>query len=285
MARPTAIISIQDDNDLRWPRVIVYGDPGVGKTPMIGTEPRSLILEADPGGTLSARVRGSQADKWKVRRFEDLSAVHEYMRHEGHEIYKWCWLDGITIFGEYGLRQIMEEKINSPTGAHRKLWAPDKGEYRDKMSRLRLWLEDMVELPVALGITAHVDRYTDVYGEEHFAPAIQGKGMVDFFCGFMNIIAYMEVDDGVRVLHTSKDTEYYGKDRYEALPGGELKNPTIPKLDSLIDRALAAKGMQRGGTPTPAKKAAKKAVPVKKATKATKAAKATKTPVKKATRR
>src|SRR5678815_4071638 len=112
MVRPQIIMPLEAE--FEYIHLLLYGNPGVGKTPLLATAPRTLILNADKG-TISAAISETKAlgvDVWpNVRRHEQLIEVYEYLRHEGCDYYKWVWLDGITLFQEWGLQQVMEETV------------------------------------------------------------------------------------------------------------------------------------------------------------------------------
>lgn len=271
-----------------YARMCLFGDPGVGKTPLIGTGEKTLILDAD-NGTVSAGVRGSTAKRMRVRDWDDMEEAIDYLRHKGHQEYKWAWLDSTTLWQDRGLDHIMQVLVAGKE--HRKIWAPDKGEYGQNMNRLMIWIREFVDLPMHVGITAHVlrtevehiDESGDVEYHTLYMPHIQGKNMPGKVCGEMNIVAYMyakEDEEGntKRYIRVRGDEYHYGKDRYGTIGNerGIMVNPTIPKIEAKIA------GQVPKATP-------RKAAPVKKASKvakvASKATVAKKTTAKKATPR
>lgn len=270
MPRPRAIVSLQETTDLSHIRMCLYGDPGSGKTPLIGTGARTLILDAD-NGLESAKIAGSKADRWRMKDHGDLMEAYEFLRHGGTDDYSWVWLDSITLFQERGLTAIMQDLIDSGK-THRHLYLPDKGEYGQNMQRIKIWFRDMVDLPMHFGFTAHVLRTEDRDGAVVYMPSVQGKGMPDSLGGYMNIIGRLIVEERkgeqVRVLQVQKHETYYGKDRFGAVPQGRLLNPTIPKLEALVAGKLqgAAVPKKTNGAKkvSGVKKVAKKATAVKK---------------------
>lgn len=268
MAKPDAIKSMADVR--AGINLLVYGDNGVGKTPLIGSSPDALILNADPpDSVLSAKISGSTADIWHIRDWHDADEAHEYLRHEKHP-YKWVWLDSIPGMQEGGLAQLMDDLVAAKPARNR--FVPDQHEYLENMNRLRLWVRYMSALPVNFGITAHPFRTTDNDDEEITYPWVQGKNMPQTICGFMNVIGYLRLrsKNGTteQVLHTSKLTKYYTRDRYYALPTA-MVNPTIPKIEKAIMDKIGGDTLRKAivnKTALPAKKAVKKSVaPVKKA--------------------
>lgn len=270
--------------DSAYVRFMLYGDPGVGKTPMIGTGDRTLILDAD-NGTVSAGLAGSNADRWRIQDWDDMEEAKEYLRHEGYKDYAWAWLDSTTLFQDRGLDHIMQVLVAGK--AHRKVYAPDKGEYGQNMNRLMIWVREFVELPMHVGMTAHVMR-TEVEeitaeGESEYhtlyMPHVQGKQMPSKVCGEMNVVGYMyakEVEGEVKKYIRFRGDEYhYGKDRFNMTKNGVMVSPSIPKIEAAIAGKVPAKraaGAKKAGV---AKKATGVAKVARKATKATKVAKKT----------
>lgn len=238
MAKPSSIKSV---SDLRAGiNILVYGDNGVGKTPFLATSPKCLILNADPpDSVLSAKSINKKVDVWQIPSWDEADQAHEYLRHEKHG-YEWVWLDSLPGLQEIGLGQIMEDLHAAKP--HRNLYIPDKHEYLENMNRLRLWVRHMTSLPFCFGMTAHPFRYEIEEDMEQVWPWVQGKNMPQSICGFMNIIGFMRIrksKKGVleQVLYTKKLPKYYARDRYGVLPS-PMVNPTIPKIEQLINEAL-----------------------------------------------
>lgn len=238
----------------------LYADNGTGKTSLITTEPSTLVLQADPGGTTTAASMG-RAGRFKViDGWQDLDDTEEYFRNgPGCKRYKWVWLDSVSLFQEIGLEQIMVDLIKSGKH-HRHVWRPDKGEYGENMNRLKLFVRHMCGLPVNFGFTAFPFRTEDEQtGEIQYLPWVQGRGMPNALCGMVDVIGYMRIiqKDGVdhQAVYFKKKDMYYAKDRFGALPPAML-DPTIPKIESMIKARLAAQSKANGARP--AKRAAKK---------------------------
>lgn len=224
--------------------MLIYGDPGIGKTPMIADGEHTLILDADHGSESAVH---SKADIKQIDGWGDMEDAYEYLRHEKHP-YKWVWFDGISIGQDPLLEDIMADVV--AVKDHRKLYAPDKGEYGQNMNRMKQWIRHMRALPVNFGITAHPIRLWDSMDEvEKIMPWIQGRGMINYVCGQMNVIGYFVVEaDGSKILRVRENDEFIAKDRFVALGSG-LKNPSIPTIQRLIEaKAGGAQKPQPSGS-------------------------------------
>lgn len=265
MPRPSAIIPVTAEifQGHNW---LIYGEPGVGKTTLAASGPKTLIVRPTTDNVVAAALSGSTAEQWVVADYGELTEVHEYLRQEKHG-FEWIVFDTITLFQEVGLEGIMIDlHADKP---HREVWLPDKGEYGQGMTRLAAWVRAMKALPVNFIVVAHVMKADTLSGELQYMPAIQGRMMPEKICGYMNLVAYMEVKedkDGkpVRVLTTDKKELIYAKDGYGGAFGGRMINPTIPKMLEAVKKRIGAVNMSPPSKVVGVKKAPAKKVPTKK---------------------
>lgn len=246
--------------------LMLYSENGVGKTPLLGTGERTLILDADNGAESAALWGKSTARKRIVTSWDDLDDCYEYLRHTPDHPFKWVWLDSVSTFQEIGLFDDIMPKLVA-VKSHRKVYHADKGDYGENMARLKIWVRKMAGLPVNFGMTAHPFRGEDVSGDVMYAPFIQGKNMVPTICSYMNVIGYLTKVERqgktYQVLYTGPHPDldmYMVRDRFNAL-GGRMISPTIPKIQSAIE-AKIKEANARNRRPAVAKKATR---PVKKA--------------------
>lgn len=230
--------------------MLVYSEPGVGKTPFIGTSRNALILEAD-GAETSLALAGSTADIVDIEDHTGLYDVLEYLKHERHN-YKWVWLDGITLFQEKGLEDVMSDLV--AIKKHRDIDLPDRGEYRTNYGRIMRWVRHMSAQPFNFGITAHVH-----YDEDHnlHVPLIAGKSasagpMWMKVCGFMGVVGYLRKATNEKrgphwVLHCDGSfKDYYGKSWFDDLK--MMREPTVPKIDRIVKSAIEERAPKRTTT-------------------------------------
>lgn len=241
-----------DEGLTSYVRMMIYGDPGVGKTPLAATAPNALILEADRGEE-SAVFNGSTAKKWVLEDYNDSTEAYNYLRAGGTKDFDWLILDGITMFQERGLDHIMADLVAAKP--HRFEYAPDKGEFGQNMNRIAKFIRDLKDLPINLILTAHAmvseRELADGSTITSMMPAVQGRLMPQKICGYVGIVAHLQTvqskkdaDKDYPVLSTRRIDGWYGKDRYSAI--GRMPNPTIPKV-------LAAIEKRRNAADTPTK--------------------------------
>jgi len=230
--------------------MMIYSEPGAGKTCVACSAPRTLLLNADgPDGPESARMMGYDPSVWDIENFRDLDRAYNLIR-KYPDRYDWVWLDSISIFQESGMDDVMEAMLAK--AKHRNPYVPDRPEYQETQRHLGLWIRHMSKLPVNFGITAHEMRLVDPDDDRvTYLPDIQGgQGrFANKVCGYMGVVGHLEVkmrkeegkSEELRVLRVRREGKYYAKDRYHALGKGVV-NPTIPKIVSLIEQAKPVAG-------------------------------------------
>lgn len=263
MARPKAIEPLKRKK--KHVNMLLYGEPGSGKSVFAGTSPNVLLLlNSDDEGSSAARWRRGfntgSCDQWVVDDYDDATQAYEYVRHEGVKEYDWVWLDNVSLFQEQLMDQIMEDLIARNSTRNR--FIPDKPQYLENQQRLSLLVRDFSKLPIHFGITAHVMEVEDDEGELQMLPDVQGgQGKISRkLCGYCNIVGYMKVTKEGREIRTNKAKGRIAKDRFHAFDGKlgpaprtpeGYEGPTVPQMMAAIDKAMSGGPKKR-----PAKKRA-----------------------------
>jgi hypothetical protein len=257
MAKKAPIRSLSERP--KFIRAIIYGNPGSGKTPFICSDERMSVLLLNADGLdapESARAEGYDPAVWDVSSFDDLDDAYKYVR-QFPDKYDMVWLDGVTLFQEYGMAQIMEEVVAKKS--HRSVYLPDKPEYQLTQQRLSWWVRKMKGLPVNFGMTAHVMRVEDEDdGEVRYLPYIHGQqgALASKLCGHMGIIGRLYIAQGregktAPALQTRASEKFYARDRFKAL-GSRMINPTWAKvMDAINEGSSGGKdqvGRNRSGS-------------------------------------
>lgn len=269
MPKPPGIRPVGTGQD-KYMRIGVYANPGEGKTSLIGTSPRCLILDADRGTeVLQTRGLTKNVEKWEVSNWTDMMDAYEYLLNGGTNDYEWVWIDSLFGFQERGMDHIMSDLVvKSP---HRKMYLPDKGEYGQNMNRLTLLMRDFRDLPINWGWTSHVMRTEDQDGEVLYMPMVQGRDMSAKVCSYMNLVGRVEkfMKEGteqVRFTTTTKE-KFYTKDRFKI---GSILDPTIPKIMTKVNQARQTAPATANQSPGASKSSPAKTGAVKKAAAAVK---------------
>lgn len=230
-------------------KFMLYGEPGCGKTPVIGSSPKALILNADgPDAVESARAEGTTADIWDMTSWDDMYEAMDYFRRgPGCEEYEWLWLDSASLWQELGLDDIMDELVAKK--AHRNEFIPDQHEYLENYNRFSKWVRHMRPLPIHFGITAMVMSEEDEEGNVRSMPLITGKNQSPRITGYFTIVGRLYVKTAKeggktvekRVLQARRSGPYVARDRFQVLPT-RMEDPTIPKIMALVSAGRKSDG-------------------------------------------
>jgi hypothetical protein len=258
----------------------VQGDPGIGKTRLVGSTPgRVLVIRPPQEHTDSwlpadrKRAAQGEIEEAVVNDRDDLDALLQYLRADGG-VYDWVWLDNASIMFDVILDDVWDSVIK--VKEHRKGGPIDQGEYGIAMTFYARWLRHIVGPDkFNFGFTAHSeivaspDKDAEGLPIDKLMPWIQGKQMPQRFCGYMNIVAYYHKakiggKEGRRVLRTESSPNYYAKDQFDAF-GGRVVDPTMPKLLELIEKSPGRAAAGSGTTTQRPRQASRRRVIRKKA--------------------
>ena len=229
--------------------LLVYGDPGVGKTTLAESANRceytapALIANVE-GGMLS--IVGNKPDVVDIGSYQDLEEVFWWLASGDHE-YRTFVIDSLNEAQELNLDSIVTGHLSTTTkkGASRSgiddRWLDDFGDSASQMGRL---LRNFRDLPMHTMFTC-LARTRDEDGEAvvkpHLTPALCGRVMQ-----YMDIVGYLytqevasEEEEGMPTTHRRLLCQPFGrysaKDRSGRL-GTIVDNPTINSLMGLILR-------------------------------------------------
>lgn len=263
---------------------LLFGVPGVGKTPMIGEVGRTLIIRPPTDHTDSIE-NPSNVMEIVIKNWSDQIEAFQYVHQEGWKEFDNVWIDSLSGWQDFGLRDVLEDAVlRNPVkrgiekgGQIIAEFGADQGEYGINFTRITNWIQDMCGLAsegkINFGVTAHpVDWFDPAADDTVVAPWIQGKGMIPKICGYMNVITYMQsVQRESKPPQTqlfSSGPGFYGKDQFHAFPtlkSGKrgLVEPTMDRILELFEakRETAAEHREKTSSQVqkaPLKKAVKK---------------------------
>lgn len=244
--RPTAIVSLQDQEAPRYRKWCVYGESDTGKTVLAGTAPKALFLTTDIEGTESAREMGSAADELRIGSFtEYIQAVDWLVRGGGYKEYEWVNTDTITELEELCWQ---EQLVNDDVRRASK-YQPNKADYPLVWAKVYEQITLLARSPVNCLFIAHtmrIERESDD-GEDTVTlamPAIGSRKRGDLsykMCAQLGMVGYMrkvpeEGGKQVRQLLTESGSRWVARDRSTKLGSG-MSDPTMPKLLAKVNGA------------------------------------------------
>lgn len=237
-----ARLAVEAPEGIDWINMLIYGDPGVGKTYLLGTALEStdtspiLVLDVD-GGLIT--IRGKKVDKKKIRTLDDLNNVYNtlFASIKNDKLYyKTIAIDSLTELAALDMKIIMHEAwTKNPEKVIKEV--PSPREWGICREHIRTIVRAFRDLPCNVVYTAHSTEDKQEGRPSKFEPAFAGKLKVDV-PGFMDIVGYLTTknDQGLitRQMQLLGTNRVVAKDRTRTL-GDMLENPTLPMIWELMN--------------------------------------------------
>jgi len=220
--------------------ILVYGDPGVGKTVLAGSasvvERMAPVLVIDvEGGTLSLRNTYPDVDVVRVETWADMQKVYDAL-YDGTVPYKTVVLDSLTEIQKFSMYNIMHELLKTDPG--RDPDVPGMREWGKNIEQCRRLIRAFRDLPINTIITALAKQDRDSRtGVTKTSPSLSGK-MANEVAGFLDVATYMYTKivpvpesqpEVKRLLLTQPTDAIVAKDRTGRLPQ-IVEEPTMAAL-------------------------------------------------------
>lgn len=222
---------------IEWLNLLIYGEPGAGKTHLLGTaqdhKDTSPLLILDVDGGVSTLRKHPGIDVVQVRSFESLlgtfADLHNSVR-DGKLPYKTVGVDSLSEFAKLDISTISKTFAQQNDKLDEDI--PDMRAYAKSGNHVRRIVRGFRDLPCNVIFTCHAQTDRDNFNRLMYHPQLPGKLKVDI-PGFLDIVGWLRAevkeDEIVRYLQTQKTEVTIAKDRTNALDAVEV-NPTIPSL-------------------------------------------------------
>ena len=219
-------------------KMLVYGDPGVGKTVFSCSGDKTIFVDVE-GGSLSVQSR-IKSKKVARKKFETFDEIEDFIRtlHEKGSKADTLVIDSVTELQKKLMDSIVENhpEVKRPYGDG--LTVGDWGYNTERMRRFIRMARDL-DMNVILTALA-MDEKNEVTGAVKTMPKMSSKLAADV-CGYVDIVGYLYVDnvqteDGtepIRRMLVQPVGAYYAKDRSGML-GTVIDNPTFPSVYDMI---------------------------------------------------
>lgn len=229
---------------------MLYGIPGVGKTSLIGTRPRTLIIRP-PTDHVDPIIRAGNGDNFDdtvVHGWDELwpDGFYRWFQQGGYKDYDWVWLDSLSLFQDQGLAYLFDKAVERKK--HRAEFGLDVQEYGINQFRISRFIADMIGMvddgKINFGAVCHtMTWYNPNTDTEVWAPNIQGREGLQMqkICGMFKTVGYYyltrpEGKKPYRVLKTKTEKDdVFVKDQLGI--GGEsgsIRNPTMADIDAAL---------------------------------------------------
>lgn len=225
-------------------KMLVYGDPGVGKTVFSCSGDKTIFVDVE-GGSLSvqSRIKSKKVLKKKFDTFDEIEDFIRSLRDKGPGKADTLVIDSITELQKKLMDYIVDShpEVKRPYGDG--LTVGDWGYNTERMRRFIRMARDL-DMNVILTALA-MDEKNEVTGAVKTMPKMSSKLAADV-CGYVDIVGYLYVDsvqvtddDGntsegsIRRMLVQPVGSYYAKDRSGVL-GTVVDNPTFPGIYNMI---------------------------------------------------
>lgn len=218
-------INLKSTRDVSYSgvKILVHGISGAGKTSLIKTLPRPLVLSAE-AGLLS--LRGADIPYIEIHSLAELGEAYEYLfTEDARKQFESVALDSISEIAEVVLSY--EKKVaKDPRQAY--------GATQDQMADLIRSFRDLEGYNVYFSAKTEKDK--DETGRMLWAPMMPGNKMgqaLPYFFDEVFALRVEKAEDGktYRMIQTDTDGEWSAKDR-----SGNLEMWEEPDLGAIIEK-------------------------------------------------
>jgi phage nucleotide-binding protein len=217
------------DSECNFVKLLVYGDSGVGKTTLIKTAPKPIIISTESG---LLPLSGLNIPVIKVSTYEELCEAFEYVTdaNNGH-LFETICLDSITDLAESILTAYKKE-TKDPRQAY--------GRINDDIAEIIRAFRDIETHHVY--VTAKMNRVEDSNsGVARYGAMMPGRTLAQQIPYFFDEVLWLAVDEddegnSFRYFQTQPSSTHTAKDR-----SGKLNNPELPDLTHIINKIIAVK--------------------------------------------
>jgi phage nucleotide-binding protein len=230
--------------DIEFLNILLYGDPGVGKTYLCGTavehdKTNPVLLIDIEGGTLTVRDR--KIDVVSARTLVDVQKIVNKLITAGEDMYyKTVVLDSLTELQKLDMRYIMKQaKANAKNPDSVDVDVPSQREWGKSLEHTRSIVRAFRDLPCNTIITALAHQQMDDSGSvTGIFPSLPGKARNEI-PGFMDVVGYYHVRQAgqtlIRRVQFAKTSRVQAKDR-TGLLGDAVDDPSFPQLFDMIHK-------------------------------------------------
>lgn len=202
-------------------KVLIYGEPGVGKTVFSATAPKPLLIDVERGSRSVLNVN-NPVDVLEYRSIEQVEAVVQYLKNGNSTFDKYdtIILDSITELQARLLDQQLRELGDSAP-----VYKADFGVWGVNTQRLRMLVSAFRDIEKNLICTAHVRTEKDEITSLNVIKPFITPGLSKTVSGIFDVVGYLRIDSkGQRILRLKPTKTILAKTRL-ALPD-EVMNPT-----------------------------------------------------------
>lgn len=137
-------------------RIVLYGEPGAGKTTLASTFPRPMFINTDDG-LVSLAIEGIDVMHFEPEGYRDMEGLYWWLK-ERIDTFDTVVLDSVTTAQRLFLDEIHDLSLAAATRDKKPVmqWVPEQGEYLAQQRQMARMLTDLRRLDKHLIVTAGV---------------------------------------------------------------------------------------------------------------------------------
>lgn len=239
----TKLGATSPETSIDWLNVMIYSEPGAGKTHLLGTACEDgadtwpmLLLDIDGGVTTIQKLKipEGRVDVIQIRSFSQIVNIYQELYKaigtDGKLPYKTIGIDTFSELSKLDLGLINAEYAKDNPNIEPDV--PDQRSYYKSGNHMRKITRGFRDLPCNVFFMSHLSTERDNLMRLCYFPQFPGKLKSDL-PGFVDIVGLLRAEvkgnDVKRFLQTQKTETVIAKDRTGALLPVE-EDPTIPVL-------------------------------------------------------
>lgn len=207
-------------------KVLIYGDPGVGKTTFAASAPKPLLIDVERGSRSVLNVN-NPVDVLEFRSIEQVEATIQFLKdgNEAFDKYETIVLDSMTEMQA----RLIDQQLRS-LGGGAPVYKADWGVYGENTQRLRMLISAFRDIPKNLICTAHSRPEKDDQTGLTIVKPFLTPGLAKTVTGMFDIVGYLYIDKkGERTMRLHPSKTVLAKTRL-ALPE-EINSPSWANLN------------------------------------------------------
>lgn len=228
------------DKRVDFLNMLLYGEPGVGKTTFIGTASKVqamcpiLLLDVEGGDLSLGSFPGVEVVR--VTNYKQVQPIYDELYRMKHG-FRTVAIDNLTELRYFSMGDVMiDAKATAKNPDNIDIDVPGQREWGKNSEQIRRVVRAFRDLPMHTIFTAHAKEEEQKNGLFKIKPSLPGK-LADEVSGFVDLVLYYYLKlvgtESKRLILTAKTAKENAKDRSGKLPT-ILEEPTMEMIMSYI---------------------------------------------------
>ena len=226
----------------RYLKMLIYGEPKVGKTTFAGTAPSPLFLTVEPGTAVLTkneenRIRFKDTKTIPLKNMSMLTAITKGLRAGQAPERKTIVLDSLTEFEKRVLMQWTPVAMEKGFTENKNIYAPTWPEYNSVTNILRKGIWELRDIDRHIIVICHCrdDKDKTRGGLSVDRPALM-PSLGNSLAAMFNLVGYMYMENGKTYMQVqASPTVVAGSHLWDGPP--IVENPTFDTFRIDIERA------------------------------------------------